>query len=602
MSLLREYVNVPPEEELHPSQMKTVGEILDLIERIQEETDEAGRRVRSANVGIEFIKIAMGEIPLVGGALGAADGLFAMYQAGKNEEHTWAELEEYPILARMKMHPSLAKHLDPVTLKEIDKAYQGYLQGLGRETLVSEITDIDNFTHDWIMGDTDNKLSVELLREYVREQFLLEREEAEASLLSGVSDFIETRHYDDVLDAAFKRIAPGLVRHVMEQEINEDVAEFLDGAIEGRWEKQKGWSFEDPSPKQLGHSEDSADYILGYSWGWNNADSWEGNRLPTQARKEAVEAQIAEFEDQISEQMVIAALETANEKVNPVKLIKKAIGAIRSAVREEGLSGGLKKGLPIAIGIIVGEALDNFIIPMAFFSMTGIPIPPLPIGVGEIINPVVISMVGADIESDELVDELGWYEEEYGEASSLGPRETNELRAYIREALLTEYWPARTEGKKNVWRGMKIKMSPAILASKVRQYIKTGEEKGITQQELIRFLLGRLEGESTGASWSLSFDVAVSFADAWGATNRGAELHVIFQATVDEEAGYDPQAAGEEPGLFYDEAEVRFKPGAEIPLTGIYVFIKSKDQWAKQRTQFRPLMIKAEDNPMMVKA
>ena len=86
----------------------------------------------------------------------------------------------------------------------------------------------------------------------------------------------------------------------------------------------------------------------------------------------------------------------------------------------------------------------------------------------------------------------------------------NLLREYIREALLTEYWPARTEGKKNVWRGMKIKMSPAILASKVRQYIKTGEEKGITQQELIRFLLGRLEGESTGASWSLSFDVAVS--------------------------------------------------------------------------------------------
>ena len=169
MNLLHEYAEVSPEEELHPSQMKTVGEILDLIERIQEETDEAGRRARGANVGIEFIKIAMGEIPLVGGALGAADGLFAMYQAGKNEEHTWAELEEYPILKRMKMHPDLAKHLDPVTLREVDGAYQGYLKTLGRETKVSDIRDIDVFTRDWIKGDTDGNLNVELLREYIRE-------------------------------------------------------------------------------------------------------------------------------------------------------------------------------------------------------------------------------------------------------------------------------------------------------------------------------------------------------------------------------------------------------------------------------------------------
>jgi len=279
--------------------------------------------------------------------------------------------------------------------------------------------------------------SESLVREYIREHLLAERAEVEASLLSGVGDYIASRRYDDVMDSVFKRIAPNLVRHVMEQEINEDMAEFLDGAIEGRFEKRGGWSHEDPDPKDHGHPNDSADYVLGYTWGWNNADMWKGNELPVQARKEAVEAQIEEFEDQISEQMVIAALEEANERVNPVKLIKKAVGAIRSAVHEEGLTGGLKKGLPIAIGIIVGEALDNFIIPMAFFSMTGIPIPPLPIGVGEIINPVVISIVGADMDEEALADELGWYEREYGEASSLGPREVNELREYIR-GLLTE--------------------------------------------------------------------------------------------------------------------------------------------------------------------
>lgn len=169
MNFLLEYTEVPPEEELHPSQMKTVGEILDLIERIQQETDSSDTSSRAKNVGIEFIKIAMGEIPVVGGALGAADGLFAMYQAGKNEEHTWAELEEYPILARMKMHPDIAKHLDPITLREVDKAYQEYLRTLGRKTLVSDIRDIDVFTSDWVKDDTEGNLNVELLREYVRE-------------------------------------------------------------------------------------------------------------------------------------------------------------------------------------------------------------------------------------------------------------------------------------------------------------------------------------------------------------------------------------------------------------------------------------------------
>jgi len=168
MSLIHEYIDVSPAEEVHPSQLGTVGEILDLIQRIQEETDEAGRRARGANVGIEFIKIAMGEIPLVGGALGAADGLFAMYQAGKNEEHTWAELEEYPILNRMKMHPDLAKHLDPITLREVDKAYQQYLTTLGRKTRVTDIKDIDIFARDWIKDDTGGNLNFELIREYVR--------------------------------------------------------------------------------------------------------------------------------------------------------------------------------------------------------------------------------------------------------------------------------------------------------------------------------------------------------------------------------------------------------------------------------------------------
>jgi hypothetical protein len=164
---LNEFRAADPED-VHPSQLETVGAILDLIQEIQGEEDSSDIKSRIKNVGIEFFKIAMGEIPIVGGALGAADGLFAMYQAGKNEERTWAELEEYPILNRIKMHPDLAKHLDPVTLREVDKAYIDYLKTLGRETLVKNIKDIDVFTRDWVKDDTDGQISIGLVREHIR--------------------------------------------------------------------------------------------------------------------------------------------------------------------------------------------------------------------------------------------------------------------------------------------------------------------------------------------------------------------------------------------------------------------------------------------------
>ena len=282
------------------------------------------------------------------------------------------------------------------------------------------------------------KIRKNRLRKLIKESILLEQQD---SAMSKVASYLSSTDFDDVMDGVFKKIAPGLVRHVISNEINEDVEEFRTGAIEGRFEKRDKLAAQDPSPESMQIDSDSLDYQMGYKWGWENSDTWKGNDLPPAARKEAVESQISEFEDQISEQMVIAALETANEKVNPIKLLGTAKDAIAQAVREDGLIGGLKKGLPIAVGIIVGEALDNVIIPVAFHSMTGIPIPPLPVGVGDIMNPIIISMVGgSESELDpELPDAYSDYESSYGRPGSIPPGDSasrkDELKAYIRELI-----------------------------------------------------------------------------------------------------------------------------------------------------------------------
>ena len=195
--LLKEFEDISPEEERHPRYLKTVGQILDLIQRLQDETDKGGLSTRIKNVGVEFAKVAMGEIPIVGGALGAADGLYAMYQAGKNDDaHSWAELEEYPILNRMDMHPTLARHLDPVTLRKVDKDYQEYLATLSRDTLIVDIANIDEFTREWILDDTTGKLNVQLAKEAMLREFI------HKSLLTEISK-LPTEYFNKI-DTAVK--------------------------------------------------------------------------------------------------------------------------------------------------------------------------------------------------------------------------------------------------------------------------------------------------------------------------------------------------------------------------------------------------------------
>lgn len=186
--------------------------------------------------------------------------------------------------------------------------------------------------------------------------------------------------------------------------------------------------------------------------------------------------------------------------------------------------------------------------------------------------------------------------------------EQEELRECVRDLLKEQgQYYAKDPEKRMVWRGMKIDMGSAKLASVIRKTCRVwgDENTGMSRREARDFILAKCEG-NCGGSWSTAWNVAVSFADVWGVErNAGKTLHVIIQATIDQDTGYDPQAAGEEPMIFYDEGEVRIKADTPIPITGVFIYFKSKDKWAKPSS---PLQWCAmwrdykEDSPIIMKA
>ena len=176
------------------------------------------------------------------------------------------------------------------------------------------------------------------------------------------------------------------------------------------------------------------------------------------------------------------------------------------------------------------------------------------------------------------------------------------LREYIRGLLTEMQRQSSTPGKRYVYRGMQLEMSSGKLASQIRQAAKN-KPTDIGRDGAARLLIGELRDEAVGVSWSLNWKVATKFSQLWRAEgNRGKTLHVVFEAVIDEEAGYDPLDAHEEPWYYGSEQEVRFKPGAPIGITAVFVYFKPKDKWAREDWQFARLNSYPDDNPIVVKA
>ena len=155
------------------------------------------------------------------------------------------------------------------------------------------------------------------------------------------------------------------------------------------------------------------------------------------------------------------------------------------------------------------------------------------------------------------------------------------LREYIREFL------NEAPGSRYIYRGMKIDVGSAGLASQIRKLAR-GQQAHISEREAGAFIVGQLQNEEVGESWTTNRDVAANFADVWQATNQGKVLHVMFTARVPETFGYDPTTPGEEPVMFEDESEVRIPKGEDVLVTAASVFIADKKS-GKNWMKFKPV-------------
>ena len=205
---------------------------------------------------------------------------------------------------------------------------------------------------------------------------------------------------DDLMDEAIRKIAPSVVKAVVSKEIDEDVEEFIDGAREGRFEALDG-QLADPMRGQ------SEDYEAGYQWGFDNAQTWDGKRLPSAVEASVVRTQIQEFRGRVTEEVFINLMEKTWHALSPTHTIKAMVKAIK------------KHGWKLGIGFVIFEIVEHALLPAVMIKMTGNPewavLGTLPIG--EIIYALAMRALGrADKSLDKLTEQghLDWYEDKYG--------------------------------------------------------------------------------------------------------------------------------------------------------------------------------------------
>jgi len=250
------------------------------------------------------------------------------------------------------------------------------------------------------------------------------REEAQVNMLM--------RDVDDILDDAIRDAAPEIVRDIREREVDEDIDEFIDGAIHGSWDTRE---LDYADPPNVGDSTevmDSGDneevtemYRLGYTWGWSNPNKIEGGEaIPDATRAEMIEYALENFKSRVTEEFVINALEKATDYV------KQQLGDVHHLLKKAKDKFGWKFA-PILVSI---EVVEHAVLPTMlgaihplFYGLAAVP-------TVEILAASALAIAKARMPSTIPAEippgHLDWYEEEYRASAN-----ENLLRKYVKKLL-----------------------------------------------------------------------------------------------------------------------------------------------------------------------
>lgn len=205
---------------------------------------------------------------------------------------------------------------------------------------------------------------------------------------------------DDAMDNVIRELAPTIVHAIGEREVDEDVDEFVTGAVHGRHDARGGLYEDDDSSW-------SPDYRAGYHWGYANAATWTTSNLPNDVRSRVIRDNLAEFRGEVTEHVVEEALRKAWHAVDPRETVKAMVAAVK------------KHGWKVGIGLALFEVLEHTVLPAALIALTGRPemavTGTLPLG--EILLPVILRAIGSVPPEANKADpdgHLDWYVENYG--------------------------------------------------------------------------------------------------------------------------------------------------------------------------------------------
>ena len=206
------------------------------------------------------------------------------------------------------------------------------------------------------------------------------------------------------------KLSDVLIEKIVSSNINYDMNVFYEGALEGDADKDAGEKY---TPDEgLRHGvlfQDNLDYLMGYKWGYENGDSWDGNEIPDKVRNEFIEQQILEYKERTKIEITKDLLFTAYDNVSPNRILRKAYYPIKDAYNEGGVMHAIKKGLPLAMAIAAVETLDQVVIPLICIKFG---LPPLTnaVGLGEVVYPVLLPKLGGK----EAIDFVSEYREDTG--------------------------------------------------------------------------------------------------------------------------------------------------------------------------------------------